>query len=39
VNVKFTYPTRHKPVFENLNLTIEAGKKVALVGSSGCGNF
>ena len=37
VNVSFTYPSRNKPVFEKLNLVIEAGKKVALVGSSGCG--
>lgn len=37
-NVTFAYPTRkHVKVFENYNLTIEAGKTVALVGPSGSG--
>jgi ABC-type multidrug transport system fused ATPase/permease subunit len=36
--VKFTYPTRtNVPVLEGLDLTIEAGKKYALVGETGCG--
>lgn len=35
-NVKFRYGTR-KYVYENLNIDIKAGDKVALVGSSGCG--
>jgi ATP-binding cassette subfamily B (MDR/TAP) protein 7 len=35
-NVTFGYhPDR--PILKNLNLTIPAGKKVAIVGSSGCG--
>ena len=37
-NVTFSYPTRKDiKVLQNLNLKIEAGKKVALVGSSGAG--
>ena len=38
-NIKFAYPDDkgQKPVLNGLNLTIEAGKKVALVGESGCG--
>ncbi|CAH1394581.1 unnamed protein product [Nezara viridula] len=37
-NVMFTYPTREKvQVLKELNLKIEAGKTVALVGDSGCG--
>lgn len=37
-NVKFAYPSRqNQPIFKNMNLTIPAGKTVALVGSSGCG--
>jgi ABC-type multidrug transport system fused ATPase/permease subunit len=36
--VKFTYPTRTNiPVLKGLDLTIEAGKKYALVGETGCG--
>lgn len=35
-NVSFGY--RHdRPILKNLNLTIPAGKKVAIVGPSGCG--
>lgn len=38
VDVKFTYPNRPNQVILNgINLTIPAGKKVALVGESGCG--
>ncbi|GFQ65371.1 ATP-dependent translocase ABCB1, partial [Trichonephila clavata] len=37
-NVYFNYPTRPKvKVLRDLNLNIEPGKTVALVGSSGCG--
>jgi len=36
--VRFAYPTRPTArVFDGLNLTIEAGKTVALIGSSGSG--
>lgn len=37
-DVRFRYPARSDvQVLQGLNLTIEAGKTVALVGSSGCG--
>ena len=39
-NVHFSYPDEErgdKPVFNGLDLVIEAGKKIALVGESGCG--
>nr|PNR36325.1 hypothetical protein PHYPA_022176 [Physcomitrium patens] len=37
-DVGFSYPTRpDTPVFQNFNLTIQAAKSVAIVGSSGCG--
>jgi ATP-binding cassette subfamily B (MDR/TAP) protein 1 len=37
-NVHFRYPSRpHVRVLQELNLTIEPGSFVALVGSSGCG--
>ncbi|XP_060800671.1 ATP-dependent translocase ABCB1 [Amyelois transitella] len=37
-NINFRYPTRPMiQVLQNLNLDIERGKTVALVGSSGCG--
>ena len=36
-NIWFRYPGRDKMIFENLNLTIKASTKVALVGPSGCG--
>ena len=37
-NMKFAYPTRPEvPVLQGLTLSIKAGQKVALVGSSGCG--
>ena len=38
-NIKFYYPSdkKQKPILENLNLIFEPGKKVALVGESGCG--
>ena len=35
-NVSFSY-TEDKPLIENLNLTVESGKRVAIVGPTGCG--
>jgi len=35
-NVNFSYENE-KPIFENLNFTIPAGKKIAFVGGSGSG--
>ncbi|MBQ7109369.1 MAG: ABC transporter ATP-binding protein [Clostridia bacterium] len=36
-NVSFEYPDDHNSVFKNLNLSIKAGEKVAIVGPSGGG--
>jgi len=36
-NVYFTYPKENKPVLFDINLSIKAGEKVALVGRSGSG--
>ena len=37
-DVKFTYPSRPEiQILKGLNITIEAGQTVALVGASGCG--
>ena len=38
-NIKFIYPSdpNRRVILEGLNLTFEPGKKVALVGESGCG--
>ena len=36
-NVSFEYPDDHNEVFSNLNLSIRAGEKVAIVGPSGGG--
>ncbi|MBQ4522307.1 MAG: ABC transporter ATP-binding protein [Lachnospiraceae bacterium] len=36
-NVSFEYPDDHNQVFENLNLSIKAGERVAIVGPSGGG--
>lgn len=36
-NVAFAYPDQESPVFENLNLTLEPGEHVALVGENGAG--
>jgi ATP-binding cassette subfamily B protein len=35
--VSFTYPTNHKPSLQNINVTAEPGKMIALVGPSGSG--
>ena len=37
VNVSFTYPDSHKPVLENINLTINPGETIAIMGSTGSG--
>lgn len=36
-NVSFEYPDDHNEVFSNLNLSIKAGERVAIVGPSGGG--
>lgn len=36
-DVSFSYDKSQKPILSNINLTIEAGQKVALVGRSGAG--
>jgi len=36
-DVSFTYPNAETPIFSNLNLKIEAGEKIALVGVNGAG--
>lgn len=36
-NVSFEYPDDHNIVFSNLNLTVKAGEKLAIVGPSGGG--
>ncbi|XMB67309.1 ABC transporter ATP-binding protein [Mycoplasmatota bacterium zrk1] len=36
-NVSFTYPKAEQPTIINLNLEIEAGEKIALVGVNGAG--
>ena len=38
-NIKFIYPSdkAQRPILNGLNMEIEAGKKVAFVGESGCG--
>ncbi|XP_063290789.1 ATP-dependent translocase ABCB1-like [Pelobates fuscus] len=37
-NIHFTYPSRpESQILKGLNLKVEAGKTIALVGSSGCG--
>ena len=37
VNVSFTYPGSQKPVLENINLTIEPGETLAIMGATGSG--
>lgn len=36
-NINFNYPSRKKKVLEGFNMVIPAGKKIGLVGHSGCG--
>ena len=36
-DLSFTYPERHNRALENLNLTIQKGKKVAILGKTGSG--
>ena len=36
-NVSFSYPGRSTPILKNINLTIEAGETVAIMGATGCG--
>ncbi|MFY8274949.1 lipid A export permease/ATP-binding protein MsbA [Pseudoalteromonas sp. SSDWG2] len=36
-DLTFTYPSANEPVLKGLNLTIEPGQKIALVGRSGSG--
>lgn len=36
-DVSFTYPNSDRPVLHNINLTLEAGRTYALVGSNGAG--
>ena len=35
-NLYFSH-TKHKPLFQNLNIKFEEGKIIALAGESGCG--
>jgi ATP-binding cassette subfamily B protein len=35
--VRFTYPTREQPVFDGLDLRIDAGRSLAVVGVNGAG--
>lgn len=36
-NITFNYPSRKAKVLKNFSMTIPAGKKIGLVGHSGCG--
>lgn len=36
-NLSFTYPKRHNPAIESINLNIESGEFVTVFGKSGCG--
>lgn len=38
--VHFTYPNRSEvKILKDMNLNIKKGQRIALVGSSGCGNY
>ena len=37
INVSFTYPGSQKPVLEHINLTIEPGETLAVMGATGSG--
>ncbi|AHN21831.1 MULTISPECIES: ABC transporter ATP-binding protein [Lysinibacillus] len=36
-NVSFTYPNEAIPILKNINLTIQQGEFIVLIGQSGCG--
>ncbi|WP_042476306.1 ABC transporter ATP-binding protein [Bacillus ndiopicus] len=36
-NVSFTYPNEANPILKNINLTIQQGEFIVLIGQSGCG--
>ena len=36
-NVSFTYPNEAKPILNNMDVTIEQGEFLVLIGQSGCG--
>lgn len=36
-NICFTYPTQPMQVINHVDLTIEAGQHIALLGKTGCG--
>lgn len=36
-NVSYTYPDREKPVLQNLNLNIEHGERLGIIGPTGAG--
>ena len=36
-NVSFVYPGTETPILKNINLTVNPGETVAIVGSTGCG--
>lgn len=36
-NVSFTYPNEANPILKNINLNIQQGEFIVLIGQSGCG--
>lgn len=36
-NLTFTYPLKEEPALKNINLTIEYGEFITIIGKSGCG--